>query len=352
MATLKDVAARAGVSISTAARLLRGDPALVVRPATRARVELAAAELAYRPNGVARGLRTRRSGSLAVLLPDPQNIMWSPMLRGIERIAATHGYLVVVADAHGPTLDPDQLGRLVLERRIDGLLAAFARVHDDLIEQLAGRGLPLLPVNSRSDNVPGSATMDDAGGSRLAVRHLAALWHRRIGFLGGRLDTDVGRRREAGYREEMLAAGLGIDETTVREGDFTEGVATEIASQLLDLPEDRRPTAIYTVSLPTALGLLTAAHVAGVRIPDDLSVVTMDDHDIMAHLDPPLTAIRMPMAEMGEMAAAMLLEAMEGAHLRHAVTEGAPELVVRSSTSAPSRAPRAPATSGGIAARP
>ena len=335
MSTLKDVAALAAVSVSTAARLLRGDPTLVVRPATRLRVEVAATELAYRPNRAARGLRTHRSGTLAVLLPDPQNIMWNPMLRGVERAAAQRDYLVVVADAHGPTLDPDQLGRLVLERRIDGLLVAFARVHDDLVEQLAGRGLPLLPVNSKSDNVAGSVTMDDAAGSRLAVEHLAALGHARIGFLGGRLDTDVGRRREEGYRAAMRDAGLPVDEALVREGDYTQRTAIQIGSELLALPPGQRPSAIYTVSLPTALGLLTAAHVAGARIPDDLSVVTMDDHEILAHLDPPLTAVRMPMERMGDLAASMLVAAMADGVISHMVTDTPPELVVRRSTSPP-----------------
>ena len=332
MATLKDVAAHAGVSVSTAARLLQGDPTLVIRPETRARVEAAAASMAYRPNRAARGLRTRRSGTLAVFLPDPQNIMWNPMLRGIERAAAERDYLVVVADAHGPTLDPDQLGRLVLERRIDGLLVAFARVEDELIAQLAGRGLPLLPVNSQSHNVGGSVTMDDAAGSRLAVQHLAGLGHTRIGFLGGRPDTDVGRRREAGYRDAMAEAGLAVDEALVRAGDYTERTAARLGGELAALPAERRPTAIYAVSLATALGLLTAAQSAGVRIPSDLSVVTMDDHDILAHLAPPLTAVRMPMGRMGELAAAMLVDAIDGASIRHVVTDEAPVLVVRAST--------------------
>src|SRR4051812_5607443 len=186
MATLKDVAARAEVSVATAARVLRADPALVVRPETRARVQAAAAALAYHPNSAARGLRTRRSGTLAVFLPDPQNIMWLEMLRGVERAAAARDYLVVVADAHGPTLDPDQLGRLVLERRVDGLLVAFARVHDELVDQIASEALPFVAVNSQSATIAGAVTMDDAAGSRLAVEHLAGLGHRRIAFIGGR----------------------------------------------------------------------------------------------------------------------------------------------------------------------
>lgn len=338
MATLKDVAARAGVSVATAARVLRADPTLVVRPETRARVEAAAAALSYRPNGAARGLRTRRSGTLAVFLPDPQNIMWIEMLRGVEAAAAARDYLVVVADAHGPTLDPEQLGRLVLERRVDGMLLAFARLHDELVDQIAGQGLPFVPVNSRSATVDGSVTMDDAAGSRLAVEHLAALGHRRIGLLGGRRDTGVGQRREAGYRQGMEAAGLPIDPAWLRAGDFTERTAAALGAELLALPPDRRPTAIYTVSLPTALGLLAAARGAGIRVPDDLSVATMDDHELLGHLDPPLTAVRMPMAQMGAVATEMLLDAVRGRPIHHSVVPDAPVLVVRRSSAAPAAA--------------
>ena len=338
MATLKDVAGLAEVSVATAARVLRGDPTLVVRPGTRARVEAAASELSYRPNGAARGLRTRRSGVLAVLLPDPQNVMWLEMLRGVERSAAARDYLVVVADAHGPILDREQLGRLVLERRVDGMLVAFARLRDELVDQIAGHGLPLVPVNSRSRAVSGSVTMDDAHGGRLAVEHLVGLGHHRIGFIGGRRDTDVGRRRERGYLDAMASAGLAVDEAWLRAGDYTARTAEILGSELLAQPVRRRPTAIYSVSLATTLGLLAAARGAGVQVPDALSVVTMDDHPLLDHVAPPLAAIRMPMAEMGEAAAAMLVDAIGGAPIRHAVVAVRPTLVVRASTAPPGAA--------------
>lgn len=332
MTTLKAVAARAEVSIATAGRVLRGDPTLVVRPATRARVMAAADELGYRPNRVASGLRTRRTGTIAVVLPDPQNLAWSETLRGIERGAADLGYVVVVADAHGPTLDPDQLATFVLEGRMDGLLVAFATIVDELVAQIVGRGLPLLPINSRSDMVDGSVTMDDATGSRLAVAHLAELGHRRIAFLAGRSDTDVGRRREEGFRTAMADHGLPVEAAAVVAGDYTERTARDVARSLLDQDPDRRPTAVFAVNLPSALGLRTAARALGLRIPDDLSLVTMDDHPFLEHTDPPLTAIQLPMEEMGTLGARMLIDAVAGAPIAHIVTSTPPRLVVRQST--------------------
>jgi LacI family transcriptional regulator len=333
--TLKVVAARAEVSLATAARVLRDDPTLSVRPATRERVLAASRDLGYRPNRVASGLRTRRSGSIAIVLPDPQNLMWGETLRAIERAAGERDYVVVVADAHGPTLDQAQLGRFVLEGRMDGLLVAFATIADELVEQMASRGLPLVPINSRSPIVAGSVTMDDETGSRLAVDHLVELGHRRIAFVAGRADTDVGRRREAGYRSAMARHGHKVARGWVVAGDFTERGAYVAALDLLAGPDDYRPTAIYTVNLVSALGVRAAARELGYSIPDDVSLVTIDDHPILAHTDPPLTAIAMPMDEMGELGARMLIDVVEGRPIRHAVTQTQPRLVVRASTGPP-----------------
>lgn len=335
MTTLKDVARGAEVSVATAARVLRKDPSLIVRPATRERVVRVAQDLGYRPNRVASGLRTRRTGTIAVVLPDPQNIVWSDTVRGIERAAAEREYVIAVADAHGPTLDPQQLSRFVLEGRMDGFLVAFATIDDELVAQIVGRGLPLLPINSRADNVDGSVTMDDETGSRLAIDHLVALGHRRIGFLAGRSDTDVGRRREAGFRAAMLRHGLPIDPAWIAAGDYTERTARELGAALVGLPVQRRPTAVYTVNLASGLGLRAAAHEAGCRIPDDLSLVCMDDHPVLEHTDPALTSIQMPMGEMGEIGARLLLDVVDGRPLRHVVTPTSPRLIIRRSTAAP-----------------
>jgi len=335
--TLKDVARDAGVSLATAARVLRNDPTLSVRDTTRERVLATAGRLGYRANRVASGLRTRRTGTIAIVLPDPQNMAWSETLRGIEAAAAARDYVVVVADAHGPTLSPALLGRFVLEGRMDGLLVAFATIEDALVEQIVGRGLPLLPINSRSEAVGGSVTMDDATGSRIAIDHLVELGHRRIAFLAGRADTDVGRRREAGYRAAMAAHGLSIEPDWVLRGNYTARTATGLAVPMLASPAERRPTALFTVNLQSALGVLTAVREVGARIPEDLSVVTVDDHPILEHTDPALTAIQLPMAEMGAAGADLLIDMVAGNPARHIVTATRPRLVVRHS-SAPPRA--------------
>lgn len=333
--TLRQVSIAAGVSIATAGRVLRSDPDLVVRDETRARVLAAAAELGYRPNGIASGLRTRRSGTIALLLPDPQNFIWSEMIRGVERAAAARNYLVVIADAHGPTLDADQYGRLILEGRVDGVLAAFATVGDELVTQMTARGMPLVPINSRSEIVSGSATMDDAAGSRLAVDTLVQLGHVRIGFVAGRADTDVGRRREQGYRDAMAAHGLPIRDGWVHSGDFTEAGGAAATRMILDAPAATRPTALYVVNFFSALGALGAIQELNLSVPRDVSVISMDDHMVADHVQPPLTSIRMPMSRLGQDGARLLLDAIDGAGLSHVVTDEPPVLVRRGSTAPP-----------------
>jgi LacI family transcriptional regulator len=222
---------------------------------------------------------------------------------------------------------------------MDGLLVAFATIEDELVAQIVGRGLPLVPINSRSANVDASVTMDDALGSRLAVNHLVDLGHARIGFLAGRADTDVGRRREAGYRAAMADHGLPVDPAWVLPGDYTERTARDLGRAVLRTPVGSRPTAFFTVNLQSALGFRAAAREAGARIPEDISLVTIDDHPFLDHTDPPLTAVQLPMAEMGELGVAMLLDVVAGRPMGHVVTSTPPRLVVRRSTAAPWTAP-------------
>lgn len=342
MTTLREVSRAAGVSVATAGRILRGDPTLVVRDETRGRVAAAAAELDYRPNRIASGLRTRRVGTIALLLPDPQNFMWSDMIVGVERAASARDYLLVLADAHGPALDVHHYGRLILEGRVDGVLAAFAAIGDELVAQMAAKGMPLVAVNSRSELVEGSATMDDGRGSRLAVDHLVELGHRRIGYLAGRPDTDVGRRREEGYRAAMADHGLEVRPEWVLMGDFTEARGYQAAEELLSDPGASVPSALFIVNFFSALGVMRAIRQLGLTVPDDLSLATMDDHFVAEHLDPPLTTVRLPMRQMGEQGAGLLLDAIAGETLRHLVAEDPPQLIVRRSTAVAAVAPSGP----------
>jgi LacI family transcriptional regulator len=176
LVTLRDVAALAEVSLATAARVLRDDPTLRVRPETRDHVLAAAKALRYRPNRLASGLRTRRSGTIAVFLPEPRNLGWGPMLEGIEHVADEASHLVALSDIRGPALRPDVFARYALEGRVDGALVAPSTLSDALLGRLAAAGMTLVTFG-RTRIVPGSVTMQDDVGTCLAVDHLLELGH-------------------------------------------------------------------------------------------------------------------------------------------------------------------------------
>lgn len=335
MVTLKDVAAHAGVSLATAARLLRGDPTLGVRPETRARVLAAATELRYRPNRLAAGLRTRRAGTVAVFLPDPRNIGWAEMLDGIDEVARDADHLVAVSDVRGPALDPDTFARFALEGRVDGAIVAVSLVADELLARLAATGMALVPINGRSGAIPGSVTMEDGEGARLAVGALVAEGHRRIGFVTGIGQADVAQRREQGYRDGLALWGIAADPAWVAHGPFTTQGAAEATGRLLRLARARRPTAVVALNLTMALGVVAAARARGLDVPGGLSVIAFDDHPIEEHVTPPLTAVAMPMRAMGAAAASMLFGSLAGEPMRHVIVPERPRLVRRASTAPP-----------------
>ena len=223
MANLKDVAQRAGVNPSTASRVLRDDPGQQVRPETRQRILDAARELRYRPNALAQGLRTRRTDTLGLIIPNLDNLGFADVTHGIQSAAATADKLVMVLEAEAAAGSTQGVyDRLIGSGRLDGLIVAFASVDDDLVAQLGEREIPLVLVNRRTSRVHGSVVVDDERGSRMAVEHLVGLGHRRIGYLGLNADTDTARRRLTGYGAGMTSAGIRIDPRWLAAGPPTE----------------------------------------------------------------------------------------------------------------------------------
>jgi LacI family transcriptional regulator len=340
VANLKDVARRADVDPSTASRVLRDDPSQQVRPETRERILAAARDLRYRPNALARGLRTRRTDTFGLIIPSLDNLGFADVTHGIQSAAAAAGKLVMVVEAEA-VADAAAHGvyqRLIGDGRLDGLIVAFASIQDDLVGQLVERDIPLVLVNRRTHRARGSVVVDDERGSRLAVEHLLALGHRRVGYLGIDADTDTARRRLAGYSAAMAAAGLSIDPRWLAAGPPTEAGGRAAVREVLATPTDIRPTGYFVASLMSAIGALSELTVGGVKVPDDASLVAFNDHPFAAHTAPPLTTVRMPNVRMGEQAVGMLLAAMGGEPVRDIVIDDAPELVIRASTCPPSAA--------------
>jgi LacI family transcriptional regulator len=325
MATLRDVARLAGVSVGAVSRVLGNDPTLVVREETRARVLDAATALNYRPNRMATGLRTRRAKVIALFLPEPQNLGWAEMLAGVGEAATAADQLLAIADVRGPVVDPEVFGRYAYESRVDGVLLATGLLTAAQMAQLAARGLPIVALGSRYPGLGASVVMREEDGAALAVRHLAELGHRRIAFVAGHRETDIVARRERGVRDALRACGLG-DGDVVDPHDL-RGIVRRRRS---------RPGALITANLTTALEAYRTAATVSLRVPDDLSVVTFDDHPIADHLAPPLTRIRMPMRALGVWGVRSLLAAIDGELPGDVTLEDAPELVLGRSTAPPS----------------
>ncbi|GAC1473264.1 MAG: LacI family DNA-binding transcriptional regulator [Candidatus Dormibacteraceae bacterium] len=306
---------------------------------TRERIVDAARSLRYRPNALARGLRTRRTDTIGLIIPSLDNVGFSEVTHGIQAAAAAAGKLVMVveADALRWTADgnPDHYARMITDGRLDGLIVAFATLDDHFVTQLAERNLPLVLVNRRTVGLHGSVVVDDESGSVMAVQHLIGLGHHRIGLVGLEAETDTARRREQGYRRAMSDGARTIDEAWIANAAPNEAGGREAIARLLGIRPDRRPTAIFAASLLGAIGVLAGVREAGFGVPADISLIAFNDHPLAAHLSPPLTTIRMPNHRMGMEAVRMLLDAVDGKPVYDLMVHDKVEIIIRLSTASP-----------------
>ena len=332
MTTMKDVARRVGVDTSTVSRALSGDTRRAPKRETRERILAVAREMGYRPNSVGRMLRTRRTETIGLVVPDISNPGFAEIFAGVRDATIEAGYHVVVADGRDEAIGGAGWDGLAEEGRVDGLLVLAATIRDPTVLRVARSGFPLVLVNRRSEGVAASVVMDDAKGASVAVEHLAGIGHRRIAHIAGPSNVDTGRRRLAGFRSAMASRGLPIDERWIAESDYSLVGGAQAAEQLLRCTGDSMPTGVYISSMLSAFGALSAFEAAGLHVPDDISVVVSDELEMEAHWRPPLTTVAMPLSRMGAEAARMLLAAVDGMPGTDRVIPDEPRLVVRSST--------------------
>jgi LacI family transcriptional regulator len=333
-ATLRDVAAAAGVHAATASRALNPKTRALVNADTAQRVLDAAAALGYRPNSIARGLKTSRSYTIGVVVPDLRNPLFPPIARGIEDRLEPAGYTSLLANTDNDAEREQMSFDALRARQVDGYITASARREHPLLEQLAANGRPLVLVNRTTDgaDLP-SAVPDDHDGMRQAVEHLAALGHRRIAHIAGPFGLSTGVRRHEGFVQGMEAVGLGVDTDLVVVGDrFEEVEGARLCRDLL--ASGREFTAVLAGNDLLALGCIDALREAGLDCPRDVSVAGFNDMDWSARFSPPLTTVRVPHHELGMAAAELLLERLSDplAQVRHVVLPV--ELVARGSTTA------------------
>ncbi len=333
--TLRDVARVAGVHPATVSRALNEETRALVNEATARRVLKAAEKLGYQPNPIARGLKTNRSYTIGVLIPDLTNPLFPPILRGIEDRLETAGYTPLTANTDN---DPERElldAQAMRARQVDGIIAATARRDHRLHDALLEADIALVLVNRRQEELPvSSATADDTMGMRLAVEHLLSLGHTRIAHLAGPLDYSTGLDRHESFLETMRAAGVDPDPDLVLVAEvFREPEGERLCGQLLD--EGREFTAIAAANDLLALGCYDAFAERGVRCPEDVSVVGFNDMPFTARFAPPLTTIHIPHYEIGAAAAELMLERLADGDSPTREIRLEPSLVVRQSTSAP-----------------
>jgi LacI family transcriptional regulator len=330
--TLRDVARVAGVHPATVSRALNEETRALVNEETARRVLKAADELGYQPNPIARGLKTNRSYTIGVLIPDLTNPLFPPILRGIEDRLETGGYTPLIANTDN---DPERElldSQTMRARQVDGIIAATARRDHRLHDALLEAGIELVLVNRRQAELPvSSATADDRLGMRLAVEHLVSLGHTCIAHLAGPLDYSTGLDRHDSFHDTMRRASLEPDPELVLVAEaFTESEGARLCEQLM--ADGRRFTAVAAANDLLALGCYDVFAERGVRCPEEISVIGFNDMPFAARFQPPLTTIHIPHYEIGKAAAQLMLERLQDGDSEPREVRLEPSLVVRDST--------------------
>ncbi|MBN1963202.1 MAG: LacI family DNA-binding transcriptional regulator [Anaerolineae bacterium] len=311
MSTIRDVAQAAGVSPSTVSHVI--NETRYVSPSTRARVQEAMATLNYRPNRLARSLRNRETRTFGVLLPNSANPFFAQVLLGIEAACFDHGYNVLMGNANDDPRRELFYLELLLAKQVDGVLLVSTRAYDEAREVLRYHDAAVIIVDrSPADSEFDTVFADNERGGALATRHLVGLGHRRIGCIAGPSQLTPSADRVTGYRRALQEAGIAVDEALIMPGDFSHGSGYRACQRLLRAAN--RPSAIFVANDLMAVGALCAIHEAGLRVPQDVSVIGFDDIPLASYTVPRLTTIRQPSQEVGRVAVEMILRRLQVRH--------------------------------------
>jgi LacI family transcriptional regulator len=331
-ASVKDVAAAAGVSLGTVSNVLNRPDR--VSPATRERVQRAMTALGFVRNESARQLRAGSSRTLAYGMLDASTPFFTDVAQGIDSAAEKSGLSLMLCNSRN-LADREQAHLALLEQqRVQGILVTPVDPESAALEEVARRGTPVVIVDrTRSDESFCSVAVDDLLGGHLAAEHLIDQGHTQIAYIGGPSSLGQVRDRHDGALDAIAAAGLAPDSlVAVSTAALTVAEGREAGQRLAGLPASRRPTAAFCANDLLALGLLQQATRAGLRVPDDLAIVGYDDIDFAAAAAVPLTSVRQPRQELGRTAAEMVVDEATQPDHTHRQVLFTPELVARPST--------------------
>lgn len=328
MNTIKDVAREAGVSVATVSRVF--NETARVTADTRERVVEAAVRLGYSAHGAARSLITSRTSTIGVLLPDLHGEFFSEIIRGIDQATQRRGYHLLVSSSHNNRSELDAAVR-AMRGRVDGLIVmAPTRDMRDSVQGIAARfPLVLLSEAETAGDFSSLGVANFEGGVAMTA-HLLGLGHRRIAVVRGPDGNHDAAERHRGYVAALAEAGVARNRTLELPGDFTESSGYDAAERLLR--RRTRPTAIFAANDATAIGVLSALHDRGVRVPEDMAVAGFDDIPTARYITPALTTVRVDISGLGARAATRLLQAVVNGDGRGVTRDVVPAtLVIRRS---------------------
>jgi DNA-binding LacI/PurR family transcriptional regulator len=334
--SISDIARAAGVSHPTVSRALRDSP--LISAEVRERIQRLAQEMGYTPNAIAQSLQMRRSNTIGLVVPSMADPFFGDVVKGVEEVAHAANLSVLLSASSNDPGHEMAVIETLHRRRVDGILTGASRITSRFQHRLNHIKVPTVLINSQAESLYTSlywVSVDDHKGARLAVEHLLALGHRKIGYLGLSSRPRSNQNRLEGYHQTLKAAGISEGRAVVLEAgtdaspekDLTAG--HELLPQLLDTGV----TAVFCYNDMVAVGLLHACRERGIAVPEELSVVSYDNIPIAGYTAPPLTTINQPKARMGRIATKMLLDLLNARPVRNHTL--APTLVVRASTAAP-----------------
>ena len=328
MATIKDVAALAGISYTTVSHVV--NKTRPVSEEVRLKVEAAIQRLDYVPSAVARSLKAKTTATIGLLVPNSLNPYFAELARGIEDYCERNGYCVILCNSDDNPDKQRSYLRVLLEKRIDGLIVASAGGDSGLAQGLAGVKTPMVIVDRGLEGVDADLVrIDHEYGAYLATRHLLELGHRDIATIGGPASTSVAQMRQAGFARALKEAGVEVSPSRMLESDFTSTGGYNAASILL---ERNPPSAIFAGNDMIGIGVLRAAAERNVRVPAELSVIGFDDIQMSRYVYPALTTVGQSILQLGEMAAEVLLRRIATPGLATDQRIVTPSIVLREST--------------------
>lgn len=332
--TIKEVAQKAGVTTAVVSRVFNNDETLNIKDETRNNVLKAIKELQYRPNTVARSLRTGATNTIGMLISDINNPFYTHIIRGVQAAAEEAGFCIMLCD----TRDSDEIEKKYInmfkEQFVKGVILCSVFVVDSIIKQLEDSEIKYVMVNriTTDANVPYVRT-DDVKGQSDAVKYLAGLGHKKIAHISGPFYADTSMKRIQGYSAALRELGIQYDSRYLVEASlFEEQEGYDACKKLLQLPKEDIPTAITAANDLLAIGAMRAIHEAGFKIPDDISLVGYNDIWVSKLLYPPLTTVHSPLCEMGRKAFELLYSMLNGEENIEKRNVFTTDLVIREST--------------------